>query len=208
MGNYQTSPSVSFDTEQNFQNQPQFSHFSGETQESPESLNVQELFTSTAISGARVQPFNTYKKNPSKSPNFRAAQVPMSMSGTPSFNAFSFGIKMRGTITYAMSSGTIEPVSESSIENLVNNAYPEAEMDEILEEQRKVEIKNKALEKIKLEKELQEELEKQKEQKELEQAGYEDVDGFHLFKEQMDLPYQEYHPDHHIDIEDKVEAEI
>ena len=82
-----------------------------------------------------------------------------------------------------MSSGTIEPVSESSIENLVNNAYPEAEMDEILEEQRKVEIKNKPLEKIKLEKELQEELEKQKEQKELEQAGYEDVDGFHLFKE-------------------------
>ena len=33
------------------------------------------------------------------------------------------------------------------------------------------------------------------------------MDGFHLFKEQMDLPYQEYHPDHRLDIEDKAMSE-
>lgn len=74
-----------------------------------------------------------------------------------------------------------------------------------MEEQRKSEVKNKALEKIKLEKELQVELEKQKEEKELEAADYDDVDGFHLFNEQMDLPYQINHPDHHVDIEDNIE---
>jgi hypothetical protein len=40
------------------------------------------------------------------------------------------------------------------------DAFPEAEREELLEEQRKQEVKAKALEKIKLEKELQEELEK------------------------------------------------
>ena len=52
-----------------------------------------------------------------------------------------------------------------------------------MEEIRKSEVKNKALEKMKFEKELQEEIKKQKSKKELEAADLDDVDGFHLFKE-------------------------
>jgi hypothetical protein len=75
------------------------------------------------------------------------------------------------------------------MDKLIQDAFPEAEMDEMIEEQRKADVKNKALDKIKLEKELEEEMEKQKEMKEDEAADLDDVDGFHLFKESFDLPY-------------------
>ena len=41
--------------------------------------------------------------------------------------------------------------------------YPESEVDEVLEEQRRQDVKQKALEKVKFEKELEEELETLKE---------------------------------------------
>jgi hypothetical protein len=43
---------------------------------------------------------------------------------------------------------------------MVQDAFPEAEQDEFYEELRKLNVKNKALDKIKLEKELKEELER------------------------------------------------
>ena len=100
-----------------------------------------------------------------------------------------------------------KPNDPSGMDKLIKDAFPEAEMDEMIEEQRKAEVKSKALEKIKLEKELKEEMEKQREKIENEASELDDVDGFHLFKEQMDLPYKEYHPDHRVDIEDGVEPE-
>ena len=100
-----------------------------------------------------------------------------------------------------------KPSDPSGMDKLIQDAFPEAEMDEMIEEQRKAEVKSKALDKIKLEKELKEEMEKQREQIENEASELDDVDGFHLFKEQMDLPYKEYHPDHRVDIGEKVEPE-
>lgn len=174
-----------------------------------DSLNVQDLFSPAAISGSRVMPTSPTKFSPAKSVNFRAAQMPGGL--TPAFTGgFSFKQSTkRSAATYSMSSENESKSVEknSALDDMIKDAYPEAEIEEILEEQRKVEVKNKALEKIKFEKELAEELEKQKKLKAKEAAELDDVDGFHLFKEQMDLPYKEDHPNHKIDIEDKVEEE-
>lgn len=83
---------------------------------------------------------------------------------TPAFTGgFSFGRNKKSTAIYSMSQD-MEPKmmmpQESSLDKFVKDVFPEAEQDEFIEEQRKQEVKNKALEKIKLEKELQEELEK------------------------------------------------
>jgi len=93
------------------------------------------------------------------------------------------------------------------MDKLIQDAFPEAEMDEILEEQRKSEVKQKALDKIKFEKELAEELEKQKGKLEEDGAEFDDVDGFHLFKDSFEIPYKDYQPKNVVDIEQSQDTE-
>lgn len=205
MGNYQTEPSkydFSLDASVHIQNQPISGEFN--LQEATDSLNVQELFTASMIPSARVNPKISVQPKPGKSQNFRPASAIPGM--TPAFTGgFSFKPSKRNAVVFSMSEqGTMEQ-PQTNIDKIIMDAFPEAEREELLEEQRKQEVKAKALEKIKLEKELQEELEKQKILQEKEAAQLDDVDGFNLFNQDMNLPKLKDEPDYRNDLEDKVE---
>lgn len=80
---------------------------------------------------------------------------------------------------------------------------PESELEEIREKVKADEAKSNVLEKLELDKQLQKEIDKQASEKEAEADELDgDVDGFHLFKEEYDIPYQDYQPSHKLDIEE------
>jgi hypothetical protein len=81
---------------------------------------------------------------------------------------------------------------------------PESELEEIREKVKADEAKSNVLEKLELDKQLQKEIDKQASEKEAEADELDgDVDGFHLFKEEYDIPYQDYQPSHKLDIEEE-----
>lgn len=147
-----------------------------------------------------VKPYASVKFNPGKSANFRAGQIPGGM--TPAFKGFSMrSSTKRASTVISMATESDDSKDPSAMDKLIQDAFPEAEMDEILEEQRKSEVKQKTLDKIKFEKELAEEIEKQKGQLEEDGIEFDDVDGFHLFKDSFEIPYKDYQPKNVVDIE-------
>lgn len=96
------------------------------------------------------------------------------------------------------------PTIKDKIQPL-QDLMPDAEMEEILEQVKADEAKSNVLEKLQLDKQLQKEIEKQAREieKEAEELGG-DIDGFHLFKEEYEIPYnKDYQPTQKLDIEDE-----
>ena len=89
-----------------------------------------------------VKPGTSVKFNPGKSANFRAGQIPGGIQPAfkPGFTFRSSNTKRASTVI-SKSTESDDYKDPSAMDKLIQDAFPEAEMDEILEEQRKSEVK-------------------------------------------------------------------
>ena len=91
-----------------------------------------------------VKPGASVKFNPAKSANFRAGQIPGGFAPAYKPVGFTFAgssTKRASTIISKSTETNDEYKDPNNMDKLIQDAFPEAEMDEILEEQRKSEVK-------------------------------------------------------------------
>lgn len=91
-----------------------------------------------------MKPGASVKFNPAKSANFRAGQIPGGLSPAFKTTGFTFaGSKTQraSTIISKSTESNDDYKDPTAMDKLILDAFPEAEMDEILEEQRKSEVK-------------------------------------------------------------------
>ena len=84
------------------------------------------------IPGSTVRPSANIKANGGgKSANFRPAQIPGGI--TPAFKGFSF-TKRNAMVISQAAQDDVQESKDSAMDQMIKDAFPEAEMDEILEE--------------------------------------------------------------------------